>query len=159
MRITANGIGGTLAAYGLAGLVGTFAGERSCALNVRTTFIVVAALLASAILAVVWIPSAPSLTIVAIVIWGAAFGAVPVCIQAWLYQASPARFEAGSALVVSVFQLALATGAWLGGVLLDRAGQTGPFVLGAAACLLCAMLILAAGREGAPACGEGAALP
>jgi predicted MFS family arabinose efflux permease len=68
-----------------------------------------------------------------------------VCIQIWTFEAAPEKFEAGSAVMVTVFQVALATGALAGGIVVDGAGPPAAFLMGAALCLLCALTILAAG--------------
>jgi predicted MFS family arabinose efflux permease len=85
-------------------------------------------------------------TAMLVVLWGAAFGALNVCIQIWTFEAAPEKFEAGSAVMVTVFQVALATGAFAGGLVVDEAGTLAAFLMAAALCLLCALTILAAGR-------------
>lgn len=89
---------------------------------------------ASALLAIV-VTQTPSIAVVMVMIWGLAFGAVPVCLQIWMYTASPKLFEAGSALMVSAVQIALAVGAAAGGALVDRAGISSAFLVGGAVCL------------------------
>jgi predicted MFS family arabinose efflux permease len=90
------GIGLTLAADGVAGIAGTFGAERLTARDVRYSFMAGQYAGASAVL---------------VTLRGPAFGAVPVCLQVWLFRASPEQLEASSAFVVTIFQLALAAGA------------------------------------------------
>lgn len=66
-----------------------------------------------------------------VLVWGVAFGAVPVCVQMWMFTASPELYEMGSALMVSAFQLALAAGAVTGGMLVDNMGLAITYVLSA----------------------------
>lgn len=142
----------TLAAYGIAGIGGTFAGERAGSRDIRATFLGVAVLMALSIFLAAVVSAYPWWTAVLIVLWGAAFGALNVCIQIWTFEAAPEKFEAGSAVMVTVFQVALATGAFAGGIVVDGAGTLAAFLIGASLCLLCALTIVAAG----PAPGSSA---
>jgi predicted MFS family arabinose efflux permease len=141
----ANALSWTLAAYGIAGIAGTFAGERAGSRDIRATFVGVAVLMGLAIFLAASLSAFPRWTAVLVVLWGAAFGALNVCIQVWTFEAAPEQFEAGSAVMVTVFQVALATGAFAGGIVIDEAGTLAPFLTAAALCLLCALTILAAG--------------
>jgi predicted MFS family arabinose efflux permease len=51
--------------------------------------------------------------------------------QIWAYHAAPEVFEGGSALVVTTFQVGLATGAFLGGLFVDHLGVHSAFVASA----------------------------
>lgn len=95
VQLTPSGITGTLAAYGAAGVLGTFAGERATAYDLRRTFIGVALLMGLAILMAAAAGANGTGAVTAVVIWGAAFGAVPVCTQIWTYRSAPS----GSKLV------------------------------------------------------------
>jgi predicted MFS family arabinose efflux permease len=135
------GVSLALVAYGLAGIAGTFAGERLAARDLRLAFIAVGMLLAVAIagldLAGAHTPAAGLL----IALWGLAFGAVPVCVQLWVFRAAPHYAETSAALMVTVFQLALAAGASGGGWLVDHAGLRAAYLVGAFTAL-CAVLLL-----------------
>ncbi len=77
-----------------------------------------------------------------VMVWGAAFGAWPVCVQIWMFTSSPRLYEAGSALMVSAFQISLAAGATIGGLLVDARGVgtaflvSGVVAIAGAACAL-----------------------
>lgn len=77
--------------------------------------------------------------------WGTAFGALPVCVQIWIHQAAPDRFEGGSALMVTVFQLAVAAGALTGGQWVDHVGLGAAFATGTALALSAALILAAYG--------------
>lgn len=130
-----------LAAYGLAGVFGNFLGERATAQDVQRAFVGVALLLAASIVIAALLGTNGYAMFLAVVLWGTAFGAVPVCVQIWTYQAAPAQFETGSAVMVSVFQIALAVGAFGGGGLVDHLGLRHAFGAGAALCGLGAALV------------------
>ena len=117
-----NGVALTLAGYAVAGIVGAFAGERLAVLEIRRAFVVAAVLLAAAVMIAIVTAGTPAAAISLVMIWGAAFGAIPVCVQIWMYSSSPRLYEAGSALMVSAFQISLAAGAAIGGLLVDSHG-------------------------------------
>jgi predicted MFS family arabinose efflux permease len=129
-----------LAIFGLAGIVGTFVGERVAARNPPAGTAVVALTMAASILMSVYFISGLQFEAVAVALWGAAFGAVPVCVQLWSYAADPDRFEASTALTVTVFQIALAAGSFGGGILADAWTIPITFVAAATLSLLCALL-------------------
>ncbi|QGZ65418.1 MFS transporter [Paraburkholderia acidisoli] len=66
----------------------------------------------------------------AMLMWGVAFGAIPLCFSVWIQRSTDDRPEAGSALFVSVIQVAIAVGSSVGGTIVDRAGVRADFVLG-----------------------------
>ncbi len=147
---TASGLSWALAAYGVTGVLGNFIGERATAKDVRSAFLGVGVALGAAILLAIAFGSNVFAVTVAVVLWGAAFGAVPVAVQIWTYEAAPRQFETGSALMVSVFQVALAAGAFAGGELVDRIGLRSAFGLGAALSGLSALVIYFASRLATP---------
>lgn len=144
VHLTPSGISGTLAAYGAAGVVGNFAGERATASDLRRSFIGIALLLGLAVLMAAASGAHATGAVLAVVLWGAAFGAVPVCAQIWTYRSAPERFETGSAMMVTVFQIALAAGSLGGGAVVDRAGIVPAFILGGVLSLGCGLLVLRA---------------
>ena len=48
--------------------------------------------------------------VVAVIVWGAAFGGILNLVQVWISRVLPDRMEAGSGLVVGGFQLAIIVG-------------------------------------------------
>jgi predicted MFS family arabinose efflux permease len=118
-----------LVLYGVAGIAGTFLGEAATARSVRLAFIGTALLLGFVVLLAPAIGSSTGLALGLVVLWGLAFGAVPVCVNIWMYQAAPGAYEGGSALIVTVFQIALASGAFGGGLVVDDAGLTAAFLV------------------------------
>lgn len=116
--------------YGAAGAVGTMVAERAAAINVRLAYLLTAIALALAlVIAGVW-TGAPGVAVVSLIaVWGLLFGAIPVCIQLFLYEVAPLDLDAFPATLVSVFQIALAAGSWLGGRVVDDFGITSAFRL------------------------------
>jgi predicted MFS family arabinose efflux permease len=127
--------------YGFAGIAGTFLGEAAANKNVRRAFIGASLLLGATLVTPAFSLPSISPAYVFVGLWGLAFGAVPVCIQIWMYQTAPAAYEGGSALFVAIFQLALAAGALGGGLLVDSAGLTSAMVVGGVLCLATTVVI------------------
>jgi predicted MFS family arabinose efflux permease len=73
---------------------------------------------------------------VAILVWGVAFGAIPLCLSVWMQLATPDLPEAGSALFVGIIQVAIAVGSSVGGTVVDRVGIPADFWFGSALALL-----------------------
>ena len=69
-------------------------------------------------------------------LWGIAFGALPLCFSVWIQRGTADLAEAGSAMFVSIIQVAIAVGSAVGGTLVDRAGVHADFTLGLGLALL-----------------------
>ncbi|MDR5777858.1 MFS transporter [Caballeronia sp. LZ065] len=69
-------------------------------------------------------------------LWGVAFGALPLCFSVWIQRGTADLPEAGSAMFVSIIQVAIAAGSAVGGALVDRAGVQADFTLGLGLALL-----------------------
>lgn len=79
---------------------------------------------------------------VAAVLWGAGFGALPVVISTWLARADPERLESVGGLQTAVFQVAIALGAFIGGLLVDGAGVQTALVAGGVAAVAGSVVIV-----------------
>lgn len=139
MHFSSSSISLLLMGYGIAGFIGTFLTEFTVRkFGVRYAFLTNILFIGVCVLIASQLSSNQVLASVLIVIWGLAFGALPICLNIWIYQAAPELFEGGSALLVCVFQLALACGAFFGGFLADTQGTYAAFIL-------CGVLALIAG--------------
>ncbi|WP_173088659.1 MFS transporter [Devosia sp. 1635] len=139
-------LSGVLAAYGVAGLLGTFAAEKALDQSLRVGFAGVMLLLSVALFLAMLFGGHSLAAIAFVTLWGLAFGGVPLGVQLWLYAAAPERFEIGSAMMVTVFQVALALGAFTGGVLVDGNGINSAFTAGSLLALAAALTFLAGSR-------------
>jgi predicted MFS family arabinose efflux permease len=148
-------IGFLFAGYGIAGLLGTFLGERLLGWNPRVGVGSIAFLLAASLLLMSLFGDSRLLVGGLLMFWGLTFGAVPLCGQIWLYQAAPEKFETVSALMVSISQVGLAAGALIGGLVVDHVSLGAAYMLGGliAACagLVALFAGLRANAEAAPA--------
>ncbi|KQT53311.1 transporter [Aureimonas sp. Leaf454] len=123
-KLDVAGLSFALLAFGVGGFLGNIAGgalsERSGTLAVGAASLLIA--LAAAALFVAG--TSTMLTFAATATWGFAFGAFPVSISAWNTKAALDHAESAGALLLVAFQIAIATGAVLGGILVDAAGPT-----------------------------------
>jgi predicted MFS family arabinose efflux permease len=79
-----------------------------------------------------------------LVVWGIAYGAVPVASQTWFSRAAPDAPEAGSVLFTASFQATISAGALLGGIVLDRTSPAAVMLLGGCVALLAVLALVAA---------------
>ncbi|WP_043628640.1 MFS transporter [Nonomuraea candida] len=129
-------VGGVLLAYGAAGVAGNFLAGRAAGTRLRTAFAICACLVAAVTLL---LPSAGATTagaVVLLVIWGLAYGGVPVCSQAMFVTAAPNAPEAATVLFTSSFQATFALGAFLGGRVVDAFSVSAVMVCGGLTALL-----------------------
>ncbi|MFH9969212.1 MFS transporter [Streptomyces mirabilis] len=128
-----------LLGYGMAGLAGNFAAGAVIGRSLRTVYITAALLVTAAVGLLNTLTDVAPAVIVLVMIWGAAFGAVPLALQTWILRATPEAPESGMALLVSACQIALASGSLIGGMVVDGYGTTAGFALGGTLALLSAV--------------------
>lgn len=142
-------VGPLLLVYGLAGAAGlVVAGSPLAARPIRA--MVAAMAVAAAALVVLGIAPGVWASIVALAVWGVAFGAVPPLLQTRLLHAAPAhQRDAASALYTTAFNVGIGGGALLGAVLFEWIGvQSLPFVYAAVLAALSVALLRDAVRDG-----------
>ncbi|HQS46982.1 MAG: hypothetical protein B7Y12_13570 [Rhizobiales bacterium 24-66-13] len=117
-------IGGLLLAYGAAGLAGNFGIAPIMARGYRPTLFVTMIVLIASFAALTFAGANQGLVIALLLIWGAAYTALPVLMQTWVFKAAAHLDgpEAPSSLYVSAYNGAIAAGALVGGVIVDHAG-------------------------------------
>jgi predicted MFS family arabinose efflux permease len=144
-----------LAGYGLAGLVGVWLGTGASEAAPRRA-------LAGAMLAIgltigiaalaggiaTLADSRLFVTTAMLLVWGAAFGALPLCLQVWILRAAPQRFEASSAQTNTVFQFSVALGALAGGMFVDHGGVGRAWVIGSGLALAGALVFSVKSKRG-----------
>ncbi|HEY9253007.1 MAG TPA: MFS transporter [Stenotrophomonas sp.] len=133
-------VSGVLLAYGIGGFFGNLFGGWLAGRSERLAIVfggTTIALLAAALLAR---GDSPAVAAVAITLWGFAFGAFPVGFQIWIVRAAPDQAEEASGLLVAAFQIAIASGAIGGGLLVDHFGAFGGPMFAVVAMTLGALL-------------------
>ncbi|WP_409496926.1 MFS transporter [Amycolatopsis sp. cmx-11-12] len=127
-----------LLVYGTAGVAGNFVAGAAIARDLRLTFLTAAGLIGLAALALPFLGDSKAGALVLLVIWGFAYGAVPVCSGTWFAKAAPETPEAASVLFTSSFQATLSVGALLGGIVVDSVSVPAAMVAGGVLALLAA---------------------
>lgn len=140
-----------LLAYGVGGFLGNFAGGFVAERSLRAAISLAPLLIAAAMVLLVLLGALPAMAAVAVGAWGFAFGAVPVAVQTWMVRAAPDQAESAGGLMVAMFQVAIASGAVLGGLLVDNAGVTSPFVYCAVGTLAASLMVFVMAPRREPA--------
>ncbi|MGW6755903.1 MFS transporter [Streptomyces sp. NPDC055006] len=137
-----------LLVYGAAGIAGNFLGGSAVVRYPRATFAAAAALIAGATLLLPVIGRSDVGAVALLIVWGVAYGAVPVCSQTWFAKTSPDSPEASSVLFTASFQATISIGALVGGAVLDHSSSSTVMVLGGLAAVLMVLVAWAhwAGR-------------
>ncbi|HWA50354.1 MAG TPA: MFS transporter [Dongiaceae bacterium] len=140
-------ISAVLLAYGVGGFFGNFLGAAVTERSAPASVILGSLLIAITAFALVAFGSSLPFAAAGVAFWGFAFGAIPVGVQTWIVRAAPDQAEAASGLIVAAFQVAIAGGAVLGGVLVDHLGVASTIVYCGIGTLLGALLVLASMRR------------
>lgn len=148
-----------LLGFGIIGFISNFAVSSTVTRNLKVS---VGAMISLLLFALVLMPLLQHSTVgvVALVLaWGIAFGALPLCFSIWIQRATPDSPEAGSALFVSIIQVAIALGSLVGGVVVDHVGISADFMLGGGLALLGLAALASFGRTRQAASVEAVACP
>jgi predicted MFS family arabinose efflux permease len=135
-----------LLVLGLAGLAGTFLIEALLKNGLHRTLVVIPILMAVIALALVAFGSSAATTTVLLGLWGLVATAAPVGWWTWLARTLPDAAEAGGGLMVAIIQLAIASGATVGGLVFDLSGYQATFELSATLLGVAAVLAFLAAR-------------
>jgi predicted MFS family arabinose efflux permease len=129
-------------AYGISGLVGTLVGGILVSRSRIGTMVgillgigVVLALIPTLNQSVVGVS-------ILFVLWGFLFGIVPLSLQTWMMASLPDAPEAASAILVTVLQVAIATGSLVGAMLVDSTGLRSDFFVAGGLALLGAIFMI-----------------
>ncbi|MDP4507537.1 MFS transporter [Nonomuraea turcica] len=132
-------VGAVLLAYGIAGIAGNFLAGKATATRVRAAFATCGCLIAATTLLLPSIGGTTAGAVVLLVVWGLAYGGVPVCSQAWFITAAPHTPEAATVVFTSSFQATFALGAFLGGRVVDAFSVSTVMICGGLTALLMAV--------------------
>jgi predicted MFS family arabinose efflux permease len=136
-----------LLAYGIAGVVGICLSGWATDRRPRLAAAACAASVATA-LALLWTigRGSAAFTVPAIVLWGAAFIAIPVTLQAAVLRVAPQSADTASALYVVAFQIGIGGGALAGSIVVNAGHLAEPPILGAALAAAGTLVLLVARR-------------
>jgi predicted MFS family arabinose efflux permease len=134
-----------LFAYGAAGIAGIWLTGRITDHRPRRATAACALGVAVALTGLVTVAhGSGAVTVAAVVIWGAAFTALPVGLQAAVLRVAPRSADTASALFVVAFQIGIGGGALIGSVLVDTGMLAGLGVIGAVLAAAGLLVVLAA---------------
>ncbi|WP_213942285.1 MFS transporter [Pseudomonas sp. dw_612] len=137
-----------LLGFGLLGMLANFAMAGSIVRHLRLSLGAVVVLM---VIAQLVLPALHGWGVaVAILVWGVAYGAIPLGVSTWMQLTSPQLPEASSAMLVTTFQVAIASGSLFGGLMVDHAGVSSALWLGAGIGVLGLAVMLSFGIRKAP---------
>lgn len=140
-QLEVTGISLTLLAFGIANFLGNYFGGWLLAKSLRFTLAVMPLAIGSAAFLLAQFGGGIHAALPLIVLWGLAFGTVPVGWSAWIAQAVPDKAESVGGLLVATINLAIFLGAALGGLTIDHLGVWALFVISAGVLAVAALTV------------------
>ncbi|CAN0544764.1 unnamed protein product [Ectocarpus sp. 12 AP-2014] len=151
-QLSVSAISAVLLGFGIGGFFGNFAGAFIAERSERNAIIFGGVLIIAITITLLIAGSLANVTAVSIALWGFAFGAFPIGFQTWIVRAAPDQVEGAGGLIVAAFQVAIASGAIGGGILVDHLGALGGPLLALITTSLGTLLVLSFGpRSKSPA--------
>lgn len=117
--LSPSGLAVLLTVFGLAALVGNLVSGPVADRRLRLGILLAPVLIGVSTSMFALLADSYLWVAIAVGLWGLAFGGVPTLILTWIARAEPDRLEPAGSLVTAMFQVAIAAGAVVGGVLLD----------------------------------------
>lgn len=143
-HVDAEGLALLLLGFGLANFCGTLAAGWLMERSLRFTLIVMPALVGAAALGMIVMPLSIVGQSMLVMLWGLAFGGVPVAWSSWVARTLPDEAESAGGMVVAAVQSSIAAGAAIGGLIYGFNGVTGVFIT--AACIMFSAALIIAFR-------------
>ncbi|MEU4242565.1 MFS transporter [Actinoplanes sp. NPDC026619] len=128
--IDADGFTVLLLVFGLAAFLGTALAGPLADRSPRTGVFLFPAVLGAGMVVMHLIGGSIAGLFFATALWGFGMGGVPTTVLSWGARTEPARLEQIGGLIVTICNVAIATGAIVGGVLVDHAGADVPLLVG-----------------------------
>lgn len=146
-QLTAGAVSALLLTYGVAGFIGNLLGGWLVARSVRRSLITVGLVIGLSTLAMPVLGTSLAGVVLLIVTWGLGFGMMPISVQSWMFKAAPDAMESGGAVFVSTAQVALASGALIGGIVVDHLDVASVMVTGGAFAVAMALVMWRLGEK------------
>lgn len=121
----------TLLGFGLVGMLANFMVASSVTRHLQLSLGAVVVLMVLVLVSLPFLAGSPAGVIAAVLAWGVAYGAIPLALSSWMQLTSPKLPEASSAMLVTTFQVAIASGSLLGGMIVDGYGIAPALFFGA----------------------------
>lgn len=135
-------IGGLLLVYGLFGILGNFIAGYTIQKYLPQSLFCIAILLAISMALFILFGHSQGMSIFLLLLWGVSYGGVSVAVMTWMFRAAPTQIETATAFNISIFNLSIGLGAYIGGVLYDSNGILSNLILACILTAAAAMLIL-----------------
>lgn len=139
--VDVNGISIIFLGFGIANVVGTLFSSVIIRRSLPLTLAVVPLLMAAMAFTLLAYGGSTVLAITLVVLWGGVVGTVPMSWNTWFTRNIPDEAESAGGLRVASIQLAITTGAAIGGILFDAGGPSAVFI-GCGSILLLASFIV-----------------
>ena len=140
-----------LLGYTLIGMLGNFIGGAAAGQRLKTTLAATMLFCALPAALLPFMASAQGGVLLLLAIWEIAYGAMPVALQMWMVRAAPSGSEGAMALFVANFQISIALGSFLGGLVVDHRGLPTAMFFGALVGALGLIVLWLGTRRGARA--------
>ncbi|GAA0409096.1 MFS transporter [Microbispora corallina] len=144
--VDATFVGPLLLAYGVAGMAGNLVAGSWAGRDVRATIVAVSLTLAAVLALFPFLGGSPVTGSILLILWGLAFGGLPVSVQTWIIKAAPQGVEAATGLNTCMFNLAIALGALFGSLIVGTVTVTGVLWAAAGLVVLTSVVVSAARR-------------
>lgn len=135
-------IGGLLLVYGLFGILGNFIAGYTIQKYLPQSLFCIAILLAISMALFILFGHSQGMSIFLLLLWGVSYGGVSVAVMTWMFRAAPTQIETATAFNISIFNLSIGLGAYIGGVLYDSNGILSNLILACVLTAAAAMLIV-----------------
>lgn len=152
-HIDAKGLALILLAFGVANFIGTLSAGWLMERSLRFTLIIMPALVGAAALGMITLPLSIAGLTALVMLWGLAFGGIPVAWSGWVARTLPDEAESAGGMVVAAVQSSIAAGAAIGGLIYGLNGVTGVFIT--AACIMLTAALVIAFRVRVSSSAEG----
>ncbi|MEV4537112.1 MFS transporter [Asanoa sp. NPDC049518] len=117
--ITPSSLALLLTIFGIAAFVGTMLAGPLADRRLRLGVLVAPLLIGAAVTVFAVMSGSYGAVAAAVGVWGLAFGGLPTLVLTWVARVEPTRLEPAGSLATAMFQVAIALGAAVGGVLVD----------------------------------------
>jgi predicted MFS family arabinose efflux permease len=132
-----------LLANGVAGFLGNLLGGWIASKQVNAAVIGASLLIGGSALLLVFVGDNKFAAMTLVVVWGLGFGMLPIGMQSFLQNAAADAVEDMQALFVTVGQIAIGSGALVGGTIVDHTGLSGAMLFcGIGAAITVALMLL-----------------
>lgn len=140
-KLDVNAFTALLFAFGIANFIGNSVSGSVVSRNLRMSLGSVSALMFMTVLVILVYGDNLWVTSGCVVLWGFAFGFIPVGWSTWLTRTVTDQPEAAGSVYVAFIQLGLLAGAGVGGIIIDAAGVTATYAFAGAIMLASSLMI------------------